>query len=191
MVFPFKSIHDNMKHPMKNNNDSADSSSLKGSVGEGSGAASTNVKKRITVIDETLLPQDEAEKLLAKRAYNRDCAERARKRSKQMTEELHCKVKELQEDKHELRRTLVNMEKQLKMLQKQNDELLLEEMQRSTTGRSPRHDCVASFDQMGTTALNALSHRSTLYPPLLIGSGVHPKLIPSWDYNSLLHQFRK
>jgi Basic region leucine zipper len=83
---------------------------------------------RKTIIDETLLPPDEAEKILARRAYNRDCATRARKRSKQMVSQLEKQVKELQEDKEALRRSLATMEKQMVELESQNKALKLKQM---------------------------------------------------------------
>ena len=46
-------------------------------------AAVGDVKRRKVTIDETLLQPDAAEKILARRAYNRECATRARKRCKQ------------------------------------------------------------------------------------------------------------
>ena len=90
-----------------------------------SSAAAMNRK---TIIDETLLPPDEAEKILARRAYNRDCATRARKRSKQMVAQLEKQVNELQEDKEALRRSLATMEKQMVELESQNKALKLKQM---------------------------------------------------------------
>jgi hypothetical protein len=84
-------------------------------------------KKRV-VKDETLLPADEAEKLLTKRAYNRECASRARKRGKELIIQLEKQVKELQSDKNELRRSLATMEKQLKLLDGQNRSLLAKQI---------------------------------------------------------------
>jgi hypothetical protein len=86
------------------------------------------VANRKAIIDETLLPPEEAEKILARRAYNRDCATRARKRSKQIVTQLEKQVKELQEDKDALRRSLVTMEKQMVELESQNKELKLKQM---------------------------------------------------------------
>jgi chromosome segregation ATPase len=80
-------------------------------------------KKRV-VRDETLLPADEAEKLLAKRAYNRECASRARKRGKELIIQLEKQVKELQSDKNELRRSMASMEEKIKVLEEQNRSLL-------------------------------------------------------------------
>ena len=113
---------------IKNNSD--DSISSKESV-NGSDALSNRTpsfvsKKR--VVDETLLPPEEAEKLLARRAYNRECASRARKRGKQLVAQLEAQVKELQEDKDELRRSLLQMEKQVNTLEMQNQALLLKQM---------------------------------------------------------------
>jgi TolA-binding protein len=83
-------------------------------------------KKRI--IDETLLPSDEAEKLLARRAYNRECASRARGREKRHISELEKQVAELREDKESLRRSIATMEQQISLLKRQNQVLLLKQM---------------------------------------------------------------
>ena len=83
---------------------------------------------RKAIIDETLLPPDEAEKILARRAYNRDCATRARKRGKQNIVHLEKQVNELQEDKEALRRSLVTMEKQIFELESQNKAMKLKQM---------------------------------------------------------------
>jgi TolA-binding protein len=93
-----------------------------------SNTGSPPVLSRKRFVDETLLPPDEAEKLLIRRAYNRDCASRARKRGKQLVAQLEAQVKELQEDKDELRRSLVSKEKQINLLEKQNQTLLLKQM---------------------------------------------------------------
>ena len=83
---------------------------------------------RKTTIDESLLPPEEAKKILARRAYNRECATRARKRSKQMVVQLEKQVKELQEDKDALRRSLATMEKQIAELESQNKALKLKQV---------------------------------------------------------------
>ena len=88
---------------------------------------------RKAIIDETLLPPDEAEKILARRAYNRDCATRARKRGKQNIVHLEKQVKELQEDKEALRRSLVTMETRIVELESQNKAMKLKQM--STSNR--------------------------------------------------------
>jgi chromosome segregation ATPase len=178
MVYPFKSIH------------SVDDASLKDSVTEEPSAESTNMKKRNTAIDETLLPPNEAEKLLAKRAYNRDCAERARKRSKQMIEELHCKIKELQEDKDELRRSIGTLEKQLLMLQKQNDDLLLKEMFQAN-GTSYHRNRLISYNQTGTTSLNVVLPPRSIPFPALMYDGEHSKLTSNSNHNGLWQKRRK
>jgi hypothetical protein len=182
MVFPFKSMHyDDMKDLIKTIN-RADDCSSKDSIGsaqeESIVAISACRKKRSKVIDETLLPQGEAQKLIAKRAYNRDCAERARNRSKRMAEELYCKVNELQKDKDELRRTLARMEMHLEILLKQNKELILKELRRATNSNGPCVGGSMCYDQMETKGLNG-------YNPLYFSKGECPKLT-SMDYHALL-----
>ena len=114
MSFPIKSE----KHQISidasiDGSDSAMSNSSSGpNDANSSGLVSvpSGSKKRYMVIDETKLPSDEAERLLAKRAYNRQCADRARKRSKETVKELLQQVQELHADKVELRRTLAAKE---------------------------------------------------------------------------------
>jgi hypothetical protein len=214
MVFPFKSIHDNehLLCPIKNQNHSDDCSSKDGSssisIQEGStrteSVRSNNRTKRTLIIDETLLPPDEAERLLAKRAYNRECADRARKRSKRLTEELKDKIKELQADKDELRRTIATIEKEFRLVQNEHRELLLKELQRTTninTGSLCPSD-VIHYDPMGTSStmgLNVLSTRNYPFPPSLYSPGIGggssggelSKLTPSWEYNRAVLQRRR
>ena len=85
-------------------------------------------RTKTMMIDESLLSPDEAEKILARRAYNRDCATRARKRSKLTVAHLEKQVKELQQDKEALRRSLVVMGKQMVELESQNKALKLQQM---------------------------------------------------------------
>jgi hypothetical protein len=79
-------------------------------------------------IDETLLSPDDAEKLLERRAYNRECASRARKRSKLLIAQLEAQVKELQEDKNELRKRLLEMEQQCILLEGRNQSMIIQQM---------------------------------------------------------------
>ena len=107
-------------------------------------------KKRYMIIDETELPSEEAERLLAKRAYNRQCAERARKRSKQNVQELLRQVQELYADKEELRRSLATKEKEMQLLQNKN-RMLLQMMSRQEV------DIHAHQNSIGVTEQHLLS----------------------------------
>ena len=78
-------------------------------------------KKRI---EEASLAADELERLEAKRAYNRECSSRARQRGKHLIAQLEKQIKDLHDDKTELRRTTATMEKRLKQLQRENELLL-------------------------------------------------------------------
>jgi TolA-binding protein len=132
MVFPFKMTSSSTMgefNASMGKNCCETSVSTKASV-DSSEATSKNPPglSRKRVVDETLLSPDEAEKLLIRRAYNRDCASRARKRGKQLVAQLEAQVKELQEDKDELRRSLISKEKQINLLEKQNQSLLLKQM---------------------------------------------------------------
>jgi septal ring factor EnvC (AmiA/AmiB activator) len=80
---------------------------------------------RKRVVDETLLTSGEAKALEKRRAYNRECATRARKRVKQSISQLEDQIKELLDDKTELRRCLAAMEKQVVSLTKEKKKLLV------------------------------------------------------------------
>ena len=87
----------------------------------------TITRPRKRVIDETLLSPEEAGKLESRRAYNRDCANRARKRTKNLVAQLQDEVKELQADKDELRRANAVMKAQLEIMGKQHQSLMLKQ----------------------------------------------------------------
>lgn len=80
---------------------------------------------RKRTIDETLLPPEEARKLELRRAYNRECASRARKRTKQLVSQLQTEVADLQQDKSELRKANAILKNQLSTLEKQYRAVLL------------------------------------------------------------------
>ena len=86
------------------------------------GTAATRESKKRS--NEASLSADEVERLEAKRAYNRECASRARQRGKDLIAQLEKQVKDLHDDKSELRRTVAAMEKRLKLLQRENEFLL-------------------------------------------------------------------
>lgn len=80
-------------------------------------------KRRI--IDETLLDEDEARRLETRRAYNRQCAAKARKRSKDLINSLQEQVDQLTKDKAALERTNEVMQAQLQLLEQQNRTLMM------------------------------------------------------------------
>jgi hypothetical protein len=120
MVYPFKSTSNDTKHSENSSTSKENSSDTSVST---TGSPVPKLKNRL--VDETRLSPAEAEKLRARRNYNRECATRARKRAKQLSAQLKAQVEDLQADKEELRRSLATMEKQLKILEKQNQSLLL------------------------------------------------------------------
>lgn len=133
MVFPFKmtsnsNIVEECSGYVKNSSEASISSKESGDGSESLSNHTPSVVSKKRVVDETLLPPEEAEKLLARRAYNRECASRARKRGKQLIAQLETQVKELQEDKDELRRSLLKMEKQVHNLEMQNQALMLKQI---------------------------------------------------------------
>jgi regulator of replication initiation timing len=144
-------------------------------------------KKRI--IDETLLPPDEAEKILTRRAYNRDCATRARKRNKQLVQQLEKQVHELQADKEELRRAVSKMENHILVLENQNKTLLLKQM--LGNGTAGPHGSMVSMDRNNNLGLTAAlqqqrqTQQSTAFlpPPVLSSTSAlqqqHQSMFPN------------
>ena len=206
MAFPFKSI----TTVITNEHPEANDLSVEGteSVLSNSGgtattdavALATGPKKRFMLIDETKLPKEEAERLLVKRAYNRECAERARKRSKEMVQELHRQVEELQADKNELRRTLATMEKEIRTLTEMNKALTLNRLAQDADLYSQRNVGMCSET---ASPLNLYSPQQTLSTLSLLqqqtscGDAIQPSIggsfLPPWDYSKLLfyQQIRK
>ena len=145
-------------------------------------------KKRFMIIDETKLPKEEAERLLVKRAYNRECAERARKRSKETIKEFERQIRELQADKDELRHTVAAMTKEIELLTEKNKALSMASFHQRADIYSP-----FNFGQRSETAPSALN----LYSPqqslmLALSSSVDANrqnigsMLPSWDSNTLM-----
>jgi hypothetical protein len=127
MTFPIKvKMHPVAVDTFIDSPDAASSRSRCGPITTNSSdTAPSGPKKRYMIIDETKLPNDEAERLLAKRAYNRECADRARKRSKETVKELLQHVQELYAEKVELRRMLAAKEKEIQLLKDKYKALLL------------------------------------------------------------------
>jgi septal ring factor EnvC (AmiA/AmiB activator) len=88
-------------------------------------SGSSSSRKRI--IDETRLSPEEASKLQTRRAYNRDCATRARKKTKRVVAQLEEEVKELEQGKEDLRHTYSLMKAKIEHLEKQNQALMLKQ----------------------------------------------------------------
>ena len=200
MNFPLKSfnaviIEENSVPIQANESALSKSSSTKKSD---TAVPSPGHKKRFKLfIDESTLPKEEAERLLVKRAYNRGCAERARKRSKDMVKELHRQVEELHADKNELRRTLATMKKEICMLKEKNNAL--------TSNRFAQVADKYSHHNVGMNTVSPLNIYSPQQPfsalsllpsPSHHGDGCHEhigSLLSSWDYQKLLllQQLRK
>ena len=214
MTFPFKSICKIEEHPDATTNNDNSSNEITDVVLSTSGRTTTTTnsvadtastaadvvvivaapgrKKRFMMIDETKLPKEEAERLMIKRAYNRECAERARKRSKETVQDLQRQVEELQADKCELRNALAHMEKELQRLKDKNKALMLSRLTPGTniyahhnigTNSSGSVDYVSPLNSYHkqVTALSVLQQS--------MDNGSHPNLgslLPSWDLNKLL-----
>ena len=84
----------------------------------------TGPKRKFRIIDETQLSEEDARKLELRRAYNRDCASRARTRTKTLVQELQEQVRTLKEEKEELRQSNANLQACLAFSEKQNRELI-------------------------------------------------------------------
>lgn len=80
---------------------------------------------RKRTIDESKLSDDEVRKLELRRAYNRDCARNVRQRSKALVDTLKKKVENLTKEKSKLERQNEVMNAQYKVLERQNQTLLL------------------------------------------------------------------
>jgi hypothetical protein len=81
-------------------------------------------KRKFRIIDETQLSEEEARKLELRRAYNRDCASRARTRTKTLVQELQDQVRQLKEEKEELRQANTSLQACLSFSEKQNRDLI-------------------------------------------------------------------
>lgn len=117
-------------------------------------------KKR--TIDETLLPPEEAKKLEMRRAYNRECASRARKRTKGLIQHLQAEVCELQQDKAELRKQLSVTQTQLQIIEKQYQSVLLKNAlitHRANALASPLQPVLA---RQGVSSLSGLQMSSLM-----------------------------
>jgi septal ring factor EnvC (AmiA/AmiB activator) len=108
------------------------------------GARQVISSSRKRVIDESLLSPEDADKLESRRAYNRECATRARKRTKNLVAQLQEDVKNLQQDKNELRRANEVMKAQLAALEKQNQALLFKHAM-----NSPQTATMSAFGMTG------------------------------------------
>ena len=77
------------------------------------------------VIDESKLPPDDAEKLEKRRAYNRESATRARKRTKHLVHQLQNDVAKEKKEKLELQRENEELQARCALHEKHNQTLLL------------------------------------------------------------------
>lgn len=86
-------------------------------------------RKRRALEESILLPEEDTRKAEARRAYNRECAARARKRNKDLVVFLQNRVKELENQKLGLERTIEVMRAQMQVLEQQNRSLLMNQQQ--------------------------------------------------------------
>lgn len=102
------------------------------SDGEDSGKAKLSGSKRNADEAEGLDDDNDdmsARKLEQRRAYNRKCAAKARKRSKDLIAHLQTQVEDLTKDKTELQRSNDVMRAQLELLENQNRTLMMSQRQ--------------------------------------------------------------
>jgi hypothetical protein len=127
-----KMDHFDQKSNKNEDNDDDNKDSIDGNVSPV--ATSTGPKRKFRIIDETQLSEEEARKLELRRAYNRDCASRARTRTKSLVKELQEQVRTLKQEKEELRLSNANLQTCLAFSEKQNRELIAKHA--SLDGRS-------------------------------------------------------
>ena len=80
-------------------------------------------KRKFRIIDETQLTEEEAKKLALRRAYNRDCATRARTRNKTLVHQLQQEVRQLKEEKEQMRLNFNEVQARLTLAELKNHEL--------------------------------------------------------------------
>ena len=140
MTFPFKSIMNKKEQTEGSSDDVMRSVLLSNNTGETAASypivVPLGAKKRYMIIDETKLSKEEAERVLVKLAYNRECAERARKRSKETINEYERQIKELHADNVALRSKVAAMAKELQMLREENNALSVAVLTPRTAGIS-------------------------------------------------------
>ena len=115
-----------LKSEQQTDTDEEDHESAKESIDKSTSPTNTNTgsKRKFRIIDETLLSEEEARKLELRRAYNRDCASRARIRTKSLVQELQEQVRSLKDEKEDLRQSNAKLQACLAFSEKQNRELL-------------------------------------------------------------------
>ena len=115
-----------LKSEQQIDTDEEDHESAKESIDKSTSPTNTNTgsKRKFRIIDETLLSEEEARKLELRRAYNRDCASRARIRTKSLVQELQEQVRSLKDEKEDLRQSNAKLQACLAFSEKQNRELL-------------------------------------------------------------------
>jgi hypothetical protein len=110
---------------MRNESDHNGDSDNQDNDGTDDAVSSTNrPKRKFRIIDETQLSEEEARKLELRRAYNRDCASRARTRTKTLVQELQDQVRQLKDEKEELRQANTTLQACLAFSERQNRELI-------------------------------------------------------------------
>jgi hypothetical protein len=121
---------------------------------------------------EAPIPGEEGVKLEQRRAYNRMCAAKARKRSKDLIATLQTQVSELTRDKAELQRNNEVMRAQLTLLEQQNRTLLVN----GQRGSLPMPPVAPMPSAMGNVNmfLNAAA-----------ATGVNPFLLPQSATNNM------
>ena len=181
------------KEQMKVSDDSSNegTESVLSNSGETTGSSPVVValgrKKRFMIIDETKLPKEEAERLLVKRAYNRECAERARKRSKETIKEFERQIRELQADKDELRYTVAAMTKEIESLTEKNKALFVASL-RQGADIYP-HFNIDMSSETAPSALELYSPQQSIFRLTNRGDEIYQNvgsLLPPWDYNKLM-----
>jgi hypothetical protein len=121
-------------------------------------AESRPPKRKFRIIDETQLTEEEAKKLAIRRAYNRDCATRARTRTKTLVQQLQQEVRQLKEEKEQMRLNFNELQARLTLAELKNHELQAQqELMSQKTARMDASGLYGSRSAPG--AMSAMSNQ--------------------------------
>ena len=119
-------------------------------------------RKRVAPIDESSLTEEEAKALEQRRAYNRKCAAKARKRSKDLIVTLQAQVEELTKEKSELQRNNEVMRAQMDLLEQQNRTLLMSQRQAPVEQTAASSQLLLAQTLQGLPILEAIANQARL-----------------------------
>lgn len=130
-------------------------------------------RRRNYPIDETKLEEEDAKRLLERRAYNRQCAAKARQRSKDLISQLRTEVELLKADKVKLQQRNEAIHARLQLLEHQNRNLLLQVQQQQPIGSLLGGQATATPSLQTLTLLDILQQHQAGIP---MGSSLQDSL---------------